>query len=283
MVALESTVLAHGLPWPTNIEAARAAEDAVREAGAVPATIAVFGGRVHIGCDAEMLVRLAKADDIPKLSVKDLPSAIAQGGNGATTVAATIHLARHCPRPISVFATGGIGGVHRGWEGTLDISADLPLLASQDIVTVCAGPKSILDLPATREWLETHGVTVLGWQTDEFPAFYTQTSGLPVDARVDSPAEVAEIVRARRALGMDGGVLLTVPIPADAEIPPAELDARIEEALHTASEQGVRGKALTPFLLGRLHEQTAGRSLRANVELLINNAAVAGRVAVALG
>ena len=211
VVALESTVIAHGLPWPANLETAQRCEAAVREAGATPATLAVFGGRVHIGCDVAALERLAHGKGVQKLSIRDLPLALAQGLDGATTVAATIHLARACTQPIPVFATGGIGGVHRGWEQTLDISADLPVLARTEIVTVCAGAKLILDLPATREWLETHGVSVLGWQTDEFPAFYTRESGLPVDARVDTAAEVAAIVRARRTLGLPGGVLLVAP------------------------------------------------------------------------
>ena len=177
----------------------------MRAAGAVPATIAVFDGRPHIGCDAAALDRLAHDDGIAKLSIRDLPLALARGGSGATTVASTIYLARACPQPIAVFATGGVGGVRRGWERTLDISADLPAIAGSAILTVCAGAKSILDLPATREWLETHGVPVLGWQTDEFPAFYSRESGLFVDARVESAAEVAAIVRAKRTLGLRAG------------------------------------------------------------------------------
>jgi pseudouridine-5'-phosphate glycosidase len=282
VVALESTVIAHGLPRPTNLETARACEDAVRQVGAVPATIAVFDGRVHIGCDAAALERLATDPNIAKLSVRDLPMALALRRDGATTVASSIFLARACPQLIAVFATGGVGGVHRGWEQTLDISADLPVLAASDIVTVCAGAKSILDLPATREWLETHGVSVLGWQTDEFPAFYTRQSGLPVDARVEDAAQVAAIVRARRALRMPGGVLLTAPLPSDAAIPAAEIRHAIDDALRAADEIGVKGKELTPFLLGHLHRKTEGRSLRANVALLLNNAAIAGQVAVAL-
>jgi len=282
VVALESTVIAHGLPWPANLETAHACEAAVRATGAVPATIAVLGGRVHIGCDAATLERLAHSTGIAKLSIRDLPPTLARGGDGATTVAATIALARACPDPIAVFATGGIGGVHRGWERTLDISADLPTLASHALVTVCAGAKSILDLPATREWLETHGVSVLGWQTDEFPAFYSRTSGLAVDARVETAAEVAAILRARLALGLPGGVLLTVPLPEADAIPAAAIAGVIDEALAAAAAQGVHGKDLTPFLLGRLHAQTAGRSLRANVALLLNNARIGGQVAVAL-
>ncbi|HMA36442.1 MAG TPA: pseudouridine-5'-phosphate glycosidase [Chloroflexia bacterium] len=282
VVALESTVIAHGLPRPANLEVAQATEAAVRAAGAVPATIAVLGGRVHIGCDHAALARLATGTGIAKLSIRDLPLVLAQGGDGATTVAATIALARACSPPISVFATGGIGGVHRGWERTLDISADLPVLAGSAMVTVCAGAKSILDLPATREWLETYGVSVLGWQTAEFPAFYTRASGLAVDARVDSAAEVAAIVRARRALGLAGGVLLAAPIPAIAEIPAREITQAIAEALRAAEAQGITGQALTPFLLGHLHRETGGRSLQANIALLLNNAAVAGQVAVAL-
>jgi pseudouridine-5'-phosphate glycosidase len=282
VVALESTVIAHGLPWPANLETAQRCEAAVREAGATPATLAVFGGRVYIGCDSAALERLAHSQGVQKLSIRDLPLALTQGLDGATTVAATIHLARACPQPIAVFATGGIGGVHRGWEHSLDISADLPVLARTEIVTVCAGAKLILDLPATREWLETHGVSVLGWQTSEFPAFYSRESGLPVDARVDTPADVAAIVRARRVLGLPGGVLLVAPIPESAAIPTAEIAHTIDDALRAARESGVTGKDLTPFLLGHLHHQTRGRSLTANIALLLNNATVAGRVAVAL-
>ncbi|HUS15448.1 MAG TPA: pseudouridine-5'-phosphate glycosidase [Chloroflexia bacterium] len=282
VVALESTVIAHGLPWPRNLEVAAACQDAVRAAGAVPATIAVFGGRIHVGCDMATLERLATASDIAKLSIRDLALVRAAGGDGATTVASTLYLASIAPHPIAVFATGGVGGVHRGWERTLDISADLPTLAASALVTVCAGAKSILDLPATREWLETHGVTVLGWQTDEFPAFYSRESGLPVDARVEDAAAVAGIVRAGRALGLPGGVLLTVPIPAEAAIPAAEIDSVLQAALQAATAAGAKGKALTPFLLSYLHRESGGRSLNSNAALLIHNAAVAGQVAVAL-
>jgi pseudouridine-5'-phosphate glycosidase len=282
VVALESTVIAHGLPWPHNLETAQACEAAVRQAGAVPATIAILAGRVHIGCDAPTLEQLAQGTSIAKLSIRDLPLALARRGDGATTVASTIYLARACPTPIPVFATGGIGGVHRGWERTLDVSADLPTLAGSNMVVVCAGAKSILDLPATREWLETYGVSVLGWQTDEFPAFYTRESGLFVDARVNDAAEVAAVVRARQVLQMPGSVLLTVPIPAAAGLDGKEIAQAIGDALQAADESGVRGKALTPFLLGYLHQQTGGRSLQANIALLVNNAAVAGEVAVAL-
>ena len=282
VVALESTVIAHGLPWPANLETAQACEAAVRAAGAVPATIAVLGGRVQIGCGPAGLERLARGTGIAKLSVRDLPLALVRGDDGATTVAATIHLARACPHPVPVFATGGIGGVHRGWPATLDISPDLPTLAGAEIVTVCAGAKLILDLPATREWLETHAVTVLGWQTDEFPAFYSRESGLPVDARVETAADVAAVVRARRTLGLPGGVLLVAPIPADAAIPAPAIAATIDAALRAAADGGIKGKALTPFLLSHLHEATAGRSLAANIALLLNNAAIAGHVAVAL-
>ncbi len=282
IVALESTVIAHGLPWPTNLETAQACEAAVRDAGAVPATMAVFGGVVHVGCDAAQLERLARGTGVAKLSIRDLPLALTTGADGATTVAATLHLAQAAPATIRVFATGGIGGVHRGWAQTLDISADLPVLARASCVTVCAGAKLILDLPATREWLETHGVPVLGWQTDQFPAFYTRESGLRADARVEDAAQVAAVVRARQALGLPAGALVVAPIPEVAAIPAAEIAGAVAEALAAAAAQGIGGKDLTPFLLGRLHERTAGRSLQANIALLLNNAAIAGRIAVAL-
>ncbi|MCR4405569.1 MAG: pseudouridine-5'-phosphate glycosidase [Anaerolineae bacterium] len=278
VVALESTLIAHGLPFPTNLETAHRLEEVIRAEGATPATIAVLGGRLRIGLDNAGLERLARGGNIRKVSRRDLPIVVAQGGDGATTVAATMWIAAQAG--IKVFATGGIGGVHRGQP--FDVSADLPELARTPVAVVCAGAKSILDLPLTLEWLETWGVPVLGYGTDEFPAFYTRSSGLPVDARVDSPQAAAEIIRARWDLGLGGGVLIVAPVPAEAELPAEVMEMAIAQALAAAEEQGIRGKAITPFLLARIAEITGGDSLQANVALLENNAAIAARIAGAL-
>ena len=278
LVALESTVIAHGLPYPQNLETARLMEETVRAGGAVPATIAILKGQIHIGLSEKEMERLAKGGNVPKVSRCHLALVVAGGEDGATTVAATMHIAHLAG--IRVFATGGIGGVHRGQ--TFDFSADLPELAHTPLVVVCAGAKAILDLAATLEWLETHGVPVLGYGTDEFPAFYSRRSGLPVDRRVDSPRQVAEIFQVRQELGLGGGVLVALPVPEEEELPFALMEEAIGLALHEAEESGVRGKALTPFLLRRINELTGGRSLRANIALLKNNAALAARIARAL-
>ncbi len=278
VVALESTLISHGLPYPENLETARMLEDIVRKHGAVPATIAILGGVLKVGLGADELVHLARSDNIRKVSRRDLPIIVAQKGDGATTVAGT--MIASAMAGIQVFATGGVGGVHRGHP--FDVSADLPELAQTPVVVVCAGAKSILDLPLTLEWLETHGVPVLGYQTDTFPAFYTRSSGLPVDARVDTPQDVAGIVRAKRELGLHGGVLVTVPVPFAQAMPPDAIEATIQTALEDAEAEGVRGKAITPFLLARIVELTAGQSMQANIALLKNNAAVAAQIAVAL-
>jgi pseudouridine-5'-phosphate glycosidase len=282
VVALESTVIAHGLPRPVNIETAREMEAVVREAGAIPATIALLNGRIHYGLTPNDLERVGTDATIGKVSLRDLPIILARGGSGATTVSATAYLAAQAD--INVFATGGIGGVHRGWAGTMDISADLHALAQISVVTVCAGAKSVLDLPTTLEWLETHGVPVLGYRTDYFPAFYSPMTEppLPVDIRVESAQEVAEIFFMRRRLGFQGGVLLCVPIPDDAAIPYAEIESAIAEALRDAEAQGVKGRAVTPFLLQELSKATDGRSLAAYRALLLNNARVAAEVARAI-
>jgi pseudouridine-5'-phosphate glycosidase len=282
VVALESTVIAHGLPRPMNIEVAREMEAAVREAGAVPATIAVLDGRIHVGLTPESLERVGNDTRIGKASLRDLPIILARGGSGGTTVSATAHLAAQAG--IRVFATGGIGGVHRGWEGTMDISADLPALARAPIVTVCAGAKSVLDLPATLEWLETNGVPVVGYRTEHFPAFYSPATEppLPLDVRVESGQEVAGIYFMRLRLGFNGGVLVCVPIPAEAAIPHDEIEEAIAGALRDAEEEGVKGRAVTPFLLQALSKATEGRSLTANRALLLNNARVAAEVARAI-
>jgi pseudouridylate synthase len=279
VVALESTVIAHGLPRPQNLETAQRLERLVREGGAVPATVAVIAGRVRVGLDRAALEHVASHQPIHKLSTRDLPAAVARRLDGATTVAATAFLAA-CAG-IGVFATGGIGGVHRG--ALPDVSADLPELARTRLAAVvCSGAKSVLDLPATREWLETHGVTVVGYGCDEMPAFYTRASGLPVDARADSPGEVAALARARRALDLAGALVVAVPVPAEHEVPRQAVEGALSSALEEAERGGVAGRELTPFLLRRLAERSGGATLRANVALLEQNARVAAEIAVAL-
>lgn len=278
VVALESTVLAHGLPRPRNLEVGSALEAEVRAAGAVPATVAVLGGEPVVGLSPAEMERVATAEGVLKLSTRDLPLAVARRADGATTVASTAWLARRAG--VEVFATGGIGGVHRGVP--LDVSADLTELGRTPLVVVCAGAKSILDLPATREALETAGVLVLGWRTDELPAFYARESGLPVDARVESADEAAALWRARARLGTPGALLLCVPPPAETALPAAAVAEAIAGALAEAEVAGVSGKEVTPFLLGAVARLTGGRSLEANVALLLRNARVAGEVAVAL-
>lgn len=278
VVALESTVLAHGLPYPRNLEVGRGMEEVIRDAGALPATVAVLGGVPIVGLDDDQLTRIATAEGVMKLSTRDLAIAAARRADGATTVAATMWLAHRAG--VQLFATGGIGGVHRG--GPLDVSADLAELGRTPMVVVCAGAKAILDLPATREALESQGVLVVGWGTEEMPAFYSATSGLPVDASVRDAAEAAALWRAHRALGAPGAMLLCVPPPAEHALPEEAVRGAIEEALGNATSRGVRGKAITPFLLGEVARLTGGRSLEANVALLRNNARVAGAVAAAL-
>jgi len=275
VVALESTLIAHGLPFPTNLETAHRLEAVIRAEGATPATIAILGGRPKVGLTDAELEYLARGGDVRKVSRRDLPIVVARSGDGATTVAATMWIAARAG--IEVFATGGIGGVHRGQP--FDVSADLPELARTPVAVVCAGAKSILDLPLTLEWLETWGVPVIGYGTDEFPAFYTRSSGLPVDVRADNPQAVAEIIRAKRDLGLSSGVLIVAPVPAEAELPADVMEAAIAQALVAAETQGIRGKALTPFLLAHIAAVTGGNSLRANVALLENNAAIAARIA----
>lgn len=277
-VALESTVIAHGLPWPHNLELARGMEAVVREAGATPRTVAVLGGELCAGLSPEQLEHLATSHDVRKVSRRDLPIVVARGQDGATTVATTMWIAHRFG--IQVFATGGIGGVHRG-QGT-DVSADLQELAQTPVIVVCAGAKAILDLPATLEYLETHGVTVVGWQTDDFPAFYSRTSGLPVDVRCDTAEEVAVLWRAKQSLGLPGGMLVAAPVPEDEEIPAEEIEPAILQAVQEAAERGLRSAEVTPFLLGRLAELTGERSMRTNLALLKNNARVAAQIAVAL-
>ncbi|HYN84648.1 MAG TPA: pseudouridine-5'-phosphate glycosidase [Pyrinomonadaceae bacterium] len=278
VVALESTVIAHGLPRPLNLETARRLETAVRGAGAIPATVAVLGGRVRVGLSDEELERVGRGRGVLKVSRRDLPVVVAGGSDGATTVATTAWVAARAG--VSVFATGGIGGVHRG--NAADVSADLPELARESVVVVCSGAKVVLDLPATREWLEPSGVTVGGSGCDEMPAFYTRRSGLAVDARADAPDEVARLFAARRALRLEGALLVTVPVPAESEVDGALVEEVLGEALKEAESVGVAGRELTPFLLARMGERTRGATLRANVALLENNARVAAEIAVAV-
>ena len=278
VVALESTLITHGLPFPVNLEVAGGMEKAVRDAGAVPATIAVLKGRITVGLTPDELAYLARARDVRKCSRRDFPIVLAQQGDGATTVAGTMIVAHMAG--IRVFATGGIGGVHRGHP--FDVSADLMELAQTPVAVVCAGAKAILDLPLTLEVLETHGVPVIGYQCSEFPAFYTRSSGLPLDIRCDTCEEVAAIIRARETLGFPTGTLVATPIPEKDELPAPVAEAAIAQALKEAEARGVRGKEVTPFLLARVSELTHEESRTANVALLENNARVAARIAQAL-
>lgn len=277
IVALESTIITHGMPYPQNVETARRVEAEVRAHGAVPATIAVMAGVVRVGLDDAALEQLARARDVPKLSRADLAVCLASGRTGATTVAATMICARLAG--IEVFATGGIGGVHRGAETTFDVSADLRELAETPVSVVSAGAKAILDLPKTLEMLETLGVPVIAVGQDEFPAFWSRSSGLRAPLRFDAPAEIAAAHLMRAQLGLPGGQLIANPIPAGAEIPRDTIVPFIERALAEAGAQRVAAKAVTPFLLQRLFELTAGRSLEANIALVLNNARLAARIA----
>jgi len=280
LVALESTIVTHGLPWPRNLETALLVEETVRAAGAIPATIAVLRGQIHIGLDAEQLEALAQATDVYKLSRGDLAARMAMGQDGSTTVAATMICARLAG--IEVFATGGIGGVHRGAEASFDISADLDELAQTPVTVVSAGAKAILDLPKTLEALETRGVPVIGWQTDAFPAFWSRASGLDCPLRMESPEEIARAHRLRARLDVPGGQLVANPIPAEYEIPRDVIGPVVDAALQAADAAGITGKAVTPFLLERVLEATEGRSLEANIALVQNNARLAARIAAAL-
>ena len=280
LVALESTIITHGMPWPRNLETASAVEDAVRAAGAVPATIAVRDGAIAIGQTPDQLEELARTTDAAKLSRADLAAALAAGRTGATTVAATM-IAAHLAG-IAVFATGGIGGVHRGAEQTFDVSADLQELARTPVCVVAAGAKAILDLPKTYEVLETLGVPVIAYGQDMLPAFWSRDGGLPAPLRRDTPAEIAAAIALRARLGLGGGHLVANPIPPEHEIPAEALAPHIETALAEADAQGIRAKALTPFLLQRIFELTEGRSLEANIALVLNNARLAARIAAAM-
>ena len=278
VVALESTIISHGMPYPQNVETALNVEKIIRDNGAVPATIAVIGGRLKAGLTEEEIEYFGKKGQaIHKASRRDLAVLCARGEDGATTVTTTMMIAHMAG--ISIFATGGIGGVHRGAETTMDISADLEELAQTPVMVVCAGAKSILDLGLTLEYLETKGVPVIGYGTEELPAFYTRQSGFRVDYRVDSPAELAKIFKTQNDMGLGGGILVTNPIPEEYAMPKAVIDAAIDQAIAECNEKGIHGKETTPFLLARVAELTGGDSLASNIRLVYNNAALAARTA----
>ena len=279
VVALESTIISHGMPYPQNVETALKVEQTIREEGAVPATIAIIGGRLKAGLTAEEIEYLGKKGRaVAKASRRDLPVLVARGEDGATTVTTTMIIAALAG--IKVFATGGIGGVHRGAETTMDISADLEELAETPVMVICAGAKSILDLGLTLEYLETKGVPVIGYGTEELPAFYTRRSGFKVDYRLDSPQELAAAFKAKMEMGLRGGMLVTNPIPEEYSMDPERINAAIEEALAEAKAKGIRGKETTPFLLARIKDITGGDSLASNIQLVLNNARLAARTAL---
>lgn len=279
IVALESTIIAHGMPYPQNLETAQRLESIVREGGAVPATVAVKDGALVVGCDSVTIEELATAKNVAKVSRRDLPVILAQGGLGATTVSATLIAANLAG--IRVFATGGIGGVHRGVADTWDISADIPELAKAQVAVVSAGAKSILDLPKTLEVLETAGVTVLGYRTEDFPAFFIPSSGLKLVHRSDSPDEVASTMKAKWELGLEGGILIANPVPQELAADSDQVQIAIEEGLRSAKNEGISGKALTPYLLNHIKQATGGDSLRANRALVENNVRLGTQIAVA--
>ena len=281
VVALESTIISHGMPYPQNVETALKVEAVIRENGAVPATVAIIGGRLKAGLSADEIEYLGKKGrGVIKASRRDLPVLVARGADGATTVTTTMMIAAMAG--IRVFATGGIGGVHRGAETTMDISADLEELAKTQVMVICAGAKSILDLGLTLEYLETKGVTVIGYRTDELPAFYTRRSGLKVDYRMDTPQEIADAFRVKMEAGLEGGMLVTNPVPVEYSMDPEVIDAAISQALSEAAEKGIRGKEITPFLLARIKDITGGDSLSSNIQLVLNNARLAAAVAACL-
>ena len=281
VVALESTIISHGMPYPQNVETALAVEEIIRSRGGEPATIAIIGGRLKVGLSAEEIDYLGKTGtNVPKASRRDLPVLVAKGMDGATTVTTTMMIAAMAG--IKVFATGGIGGVHRGAETTMDISADLEELAETPVMVICAGAKSILDLGLTLEYLETKGVTVIGYGTDELPAFYTRRSGFGVDYRLDTAQEVAEAFHAKATMGLRGGMLVTNPIPEEYSMDADTINAAIDAAIRECNALGIHGKATTPFLLGKIKELTGGDSLSSNIQLVYNNARLAVDVAHAL-
>lgn len=281
VVALESTIISHGMPYPQNVETALNVEKVIRDNGAIPATIAIIGGRLKAGLSRDEIEYLGKTGaGVTKVSRRDLPVIVAKGMDGATTVATTMIIAAMAG--IKIFATGGIGGVHRGAQQTFDISADLEELAMTNVTVVCAGAKAILDLPLTLEYLETKGVPVIGYGTKELPAFYTRTSGLSVDYEIDTPAELAKTIFVKHELGMQGGILVTNPIPEQYSMDPKVINKAIDEAIAEANAKGIKGKETTPFLLAKVKEITGGDSLDSNIQLVYNNAALAAKTAVEL-
>ena len=281
VVALESTIISHGMPYPQNVQTALRVEQTIRDHGAVPATIAVIGGKLKAGCTPDEIEYLGKKGQaVTKASRRDLPVLVTRGEDGATTVTTTMIIAAMAG--IEVFATGGIGGVHRGAETTMDISADLEELAQTPVMVICAGAKSILDLGLTLEYLETKGVPVIGYGTDELPAFYTRHSGFGVDYRIDTPEELAAAFHAKLAMGLKGGMLVTNPIPEQYSMPPEVINKAIDEAIAESQRLGIHGKATTPFLLAKVKDLTGGDSLAANIELVLNNARLAALTAAAL-
>ncbi|MGB1310892.1 MAG: pseudouridine-5'-phosphate glycosidase [Leucothrix sp.] len=281
VVALESTIISHGMPYPQNVETALQVEQAVRDHGAVPATMAIMDGRLKVGLTESEIEALGKAGQrVIKTSRRDIPFVVVSGNMGATTVAATMILAAKAG--IHVFATGGLGGVHRGAETSFDVSADLQELANTDVAVVCAGPKSILDIGLTREYLETFGVPVIGYGCDNLPAFYVQDSGHPVDYRLDTPEQIADALNVKWSLPLSGGVIIGNPVPTEHAMPNHVIDAAIEQALKELEAQGIAGKDSTPFLLKRVVELTGGDSLETNIQLVLNNARVAAQIAVAM-
>ncbi len=281
VVALESTIISHGMPYPQNVETALKVNQIIRDCGAVPATVAIIGGRLKAGLSDEEIEYLGKAGSkVAKVSRRDLPVIVSKGLDGATTVATTMIIAHMAG--IQVFATGGIGGVHRGAETTMDISADLEELAQTPVMVVCAGAKSILDLGLTLEYLETKGVPVIGYGTDELPAFYTRRSGFGVDYQLDTPEEIAGAFRAQRGMGLKTGMLVTNPIPEEFSMDPAVINKAIDEAVAEAQAQGIHGKATTPFLLAKIKDITGGDSLDSNIQLVFNNARLASAIAASL-
>lgn len=278
VVALESTIISHGMPYPKNVETALAVEKIIRDNGAIPATIAIIGGKLTVGCSEEEIALLGKQGlSVPKVSRRDIPFVVAQKANGATTVAATMYIAALAG--IDVFATGGIGGAHRGSEKTMDISADLDELQQTNVMVVCAGAKSILDIGLTLECLETRGVAVVGYQTEDMPAFYTQKSGYKVDYKLDTPKQIAEAFYCKNAVGLRGGMLVANPIPKQYAMDEQRINAAIAEALAEADQAGISGKKITPFLLDKVQKLTGGDSLESNIELVFNNAKLASNVA----
>ena len=281
VVALESTIISHGMPYPQNVETALRVEEEVRKNGAVPATIAIIDGIPTVGCNRDEIEKLGKAGlTVTKVSRRDIPIVIAKGLNGASTVASTMILAEKAG--VKIFATGGIGGVHRGAEKTMDISADLDELSKTNVTVVCAGAKSILDLNLTMEYLETKGVAVIGYGTDELPAFFTRESGIKVGYRMDTPKEIAESMKAKEDMGLEGGMLVTNPIPEEYSMDVEVIGEAIDKAVKEAEEKGVKGKDITPFLLDKIQKITGGNSLASNIQLVLNNARLASQIAVEL-